>query len=217
MSSKLSEKKDKRKELIRNTAYELFSSRGYMGTSMNDIVRASGVSKGGIYVYYRSKEDIFQEIADEVIINRRSIVNDFHKDITFSEQLKSYIEGIISNYNKTKYKKRIRFTFEFWIENKDRKSLGGMTRKEYLDKRYKSALEDIDSILQGGINSGEFRTDVDRDTFIYLLFAAVDGLAFYSGILDKPNPENVTPVMADLFESFIALRPIQQAQGPQAL
>ncbi|OIQ66325.1 fatty acid metabolism regulator protein [mine drainage metagenome] len=39
---------------------------GYDAASVNDIAREAGVSKGTIYVYFSSKEDLFEELMDEV-------------------------------------------------------------------------------------------------------------------------------------------------------
>jgi AcrR family transcriptional regulator len=45
-----------------NTAQQLFASKGYNGTSMNDIVKESGVSKGAIYNHFESKERLFMSL-----------------------------------------------------------------------------------------------------------------------------------------------------------
>ena len=41
---------------ILDVAAEAFADRGYAGTSLNDVLRASGVTKGGFYFHYPSKE-----------------------------------------------------------------------------------------------------------------------------------------------------------------
>jgi AcrR family transcriptional regulator len=41
---------------ILEVAAEAFADRGYAGTSLNDLLRASGVTKGGFYFHYPSKE-----------------------------------------------------------------------------------------------------------------------------------------------------------------
>ena len=44
---------------IVKTAIELFSKNGYRNTKMNDIARIMGISKGKLYLYFQSKEDLF--------------------------------------------------------------------------------------------------------------------------------------------------------------
>ena len=51
-------KQIKKIEAIGKTGVQLFSEKGYPGTSMDDIARASRLAKGGIYHYFHSKEEI---------------------------------------------------------------------------------------------------------------------------------------------------------------
>lgn len=197
------EKKEARKQKIVSAAMECFSSKGYSRTSMDDIVEASGVSKGGIYLYYKSKDEIFRELADEVLASRQSIIKDFNDEMSYSERLKEFILKIVSNYNKPAYRKRIRFSFEFWVENKDKKNIGDVSKKKYLNKRLQISYDDLNTIIAGGIKAGEFRKGIDTNTFLYILFAAIDGLAFYTGVLDKPNPKAVPEILSDILNNYL--------------
>ena len=57
-------------DLLRNkrnleaVALQLFVKQGFHGTSIRDIARASGVSIGNIYNYYKTKEDLYKAIAE---------------------------------------------------------------------------------------------------------------------------------------------------------
>lgn len=51
-------------EHILVTSARVFAERGYDGTSMRDISRASGVSLAGLYYYFRSKEELLFLIQD---------------------------------------------------------------------------------------------------------------------------------------------------------
>lgn len=55
-----------RKAAILLAAKRLFFSQGFEGTSVEAIAKAAGMSKGLIYHYFRSKEDILLSYADEV-------------------------------------------------------------------------------------------------------------------------------------------------------
>ncbi|MBI1260694.1 MAG: TetR family transcriptional regulator [Rhizobiales bacterium] len=48
-----------KQELIISAALDLFRHYGYRRTAMEDIARAAGVAKGTLYLYFRSKEDLF--------------------------------------------------------------------------------------------------------------------------------------------------------------
>lgn len=43
-----------------------FVKRGYAATSLSDIAREAGLSKGGVYFHYKAKEELFGEILDDL-------------------------------------------------------------------------------------------------------------------------------------------------------
>ena len=43
----------------------MFLAQGFDAASMGEIARKAGVSKGTLYVYFKSKEDLFEAIAEE--------------------------------------------------------------------------------------------------------------------------------------------------------
>ena len=53
------------KEKIIHESLRLFSLKGFLGTSLQDILAATGTSKGGFYNHFRSKEDLFYSVLDE--------------------------------------------------------------------------------------------------------------------------------------------------------
>jgi AcrR family transcriptional regulator len=54
----------KRRQVMEG-ARTVFLSQGFDGASMNDIARAAGVSKGTLYVYFDSKERLFEALIRE--------------------------------------------------------------------------------------------------------------------------------------------------------
>jgi len=55
---------DKRRQIV-DGARAVFLAQGFDAASMSDIARRAGVSKGTLYVYFDSKEALFQAIAHE--------------------------------------------------------------------------------------------------------------------------------------------------------
>ncbi|MCR4650640.1 MAG: TetR/AcrR family transcriptional regulator [Lachnospiraceae bacterium] len=60
----MSSKSDAKKQLILEKAAEVFAGRGYRNVTMKDIVEACGISRGGLYIYYDSVEEIFEDVLD---------------------------------------------------------------------------------------------------------------------------------------------------------
>ncbi len=53
------EQKHQRRKDILSAAAELFKNRRYEQVTMADIAKQSGVAKGTLYVYFRTKEELF--------------------------------------------------------------------------------------------------------------------------------------------------------------
>jgi len=51
-----------RRETILSAALEEFSARGFAAARLDDVARRAGVAKGTIYLYFRDKETLFQEL-----------------------------------------------------------------------------------------------------------------------------------------------------------
>jgi AcrR family transcriptional regulator len=76
------------RERLLETATELFSEKGYAGTSVREIVDRAGVSKPVLYYYFKSKEGLFyailewaadvqQEILDEIFATSGTVLDRF--------------------------------------------------------------------------------------------------------------------------------------------
>ena len=63
----------KLKEKIIIESTELFSAKGFLNTSISDIMEASGTSKGGLYNHFRNKGDLFSAVLEESRKNWREI------------------------------------------------------------------------------------------------------------------------------------------------
>lgn len=56
------EMREEKKALIMKSALELFANQGFHGTSINDIANHAGISKGLLYNYFTSKDELILEI-----------------------------------------------------------------------------------------------------------------------------------------------------------
>jgi AcrR family transcriptional regulator len=88
------------KEKIRTAAMELFMKQGYYATSISDIAKQAGISKGLLYNYYKGKEELLSEMVEARI---REVVEVMEEGValeTPSEQLKYIANGAIDNIHK---------------------------------------------------------------------------------------------------------------------
>src|SRR5512132_128654 len=55
------------RDQILNAASRLIHVQGYQSTSLDDVLRESGVGKGNFYYYFKSKEDLGYAIIDRLV------------------------------------------------------------------------------------------------------------------------------------------------------
>jgi len=87
-----------RQDIIKKSM-QLFSVKGYFNTSVNDILAATGLTKGGLYGHFRSKEDIWYAVYDQAVMIWRNIVLKGAEEITDPlERIEKTIEKDMKNY-----------------------------------------------------------------------------------------------------------------------
>jgi len=50
----------------------MFLNNNYEAVTINSIIKAAGITKGGIYHYYASKEELFKDVVDKFLIENRT-------------------------------------------------------------------------------------------------------------------------------------------------
>lgn len=88
---------EKTKQKILKVATNLFSEFGFLGVSMEDIAKKVGITKAGLYYYFKSKKEIYFKVLDESferlkkkISKKISIVKS--KEETLTKIIEGYLE-----------------------------------------------------------------------------------------------------------------------------
>lgn len=89
---------DERRAEFVATAQQLFYTKGYERTSVNDIIKAVGLSKGAFYHYFDSKQAVLSAVVDQLIDQSlgimQQIINDSNHDaITKFRLVRQMISG----------------------------------------------------------------------------------------------------------------------------
>lgn len=173
---KISEsKRIERKQLILDKALEVFAEKGYCSTSVDDIVKKAGISKGLIYTYFKSKEDIFLDIADnwQDISQRNNTFMEHiesNNNLKLSDKLISLWDDIVSQWT-TQNLMFARILYEFWFESSKIPEL-----QQIMIKRSETSLRLVEQI----ISASNPKIDVSMTAaFSRLWWAQIDGLVSY--------------------------------------
>jgi TetR/AcrR family transcriptional regulator, transcriptional repressor for nem operon len=78
---------------------QLFSVKGYFNTSISDILQATGLTKGGLYCHFKSKEEVWRAVYDDAVDVWRSVVfKDVRSVADPLERIERTIENVLLNY-----------------------------------------------------------------------------------------------------------------------
>ena len=87
------------KQKIINKSLHLFSVKGYYNTSINDILEATRLTKGGLYAHFKSKEDIWYAVHDQAVTIWKDIVfKDIRKIGDPIKRIEKVLDNNLRNY-----------------------------------------------------------------------------------------------------------------------
>lgn len=89
------------KAKIREAAIELFMRKGYHATSIDDVSKHAGVSKGLLYNYYKGKEELLGAMVEARIGELIQVMEKAEALETPAEQLKHIVEGAVDNVRRS--------------------------------------------------------------------------------------------------------------------
>ena len=83
---KLEENKKRKKQLLLDSSFDLFMKKGWLETTISDIVKQANVAKGTFYLYYKDKYDIRNNLisykANQLLLNAHEDLIKNHSEIT---------------------------------------------------------------------------------------------------------------------------------------
>jgi AcrR family transcriptional regulator len=79
------------KTRILHSARGLFSNHGFTATSLDDILGATGITKGAFYHYFRSKDHLCEVMLEEVVAEYKTLLMTIDKQAPAIEQLKQWL------------------------------------------------------------------------------------------------------------------------------
>ena len=173
-------KAEKTKEFIIAKAAPLFNKKGYAGTSMSDIMKATGLAKGGLYGNFESKDEI-AALAFEYSYNQ------LKEDI--GQKIKSKKTGVEKLQTIFQYYKN--YTVTPSIEGGCpllNTAVDADDAYPFLKKKARLALQEmlgsLQHILKKGIQEGAFRSDLNVKKEAELIFAQIEGGIMMAKVLD---------------------------------
>lgn len=173
-------KSEKTKEFIIAKAAPLFNKKGYAGTSMSDIMKATGLAKGGLYGNFESKDEI-AALAFEYSYNQ------LKEDI--GQKIRAKKKGVDKLLVILQYYKN--YTVSPTVDGGCpllNTAVDADDAYPFLKKKARLALQEmigsLQHILKMGIQEGAFRNDLNVKKEAELIFAQIEGGIMMAKVLD---------------------------------
>lgn len=116
---KINSNGEKSKQLLLEKAVELFAERGYHATKISDIVKAADVTQPTFYLYFKSKESLYEDLNIQFQLGFYEIMDNH------SEQAEKGLEGFIHMLEHKLY-----LMFLYIIENPKLTKIGFFESKQ---------------------------------------------------------------------------------------
>lgn len=142
---------EERKDQIMNAAEDVFARKGFSDARMDDIAEETGLSKGTLYLYYKSKDDLILSILDRIFQREFRVFENLDlTSMSATETIWSFAETTSKDVKMMM--RLLPITYEF---------MGLAFRNKLVQKAFRTYLNHYMNILipiiQHGIDIGEFR------------------------------------------------------------
>lgn len=165
---------DRRSEIL-DMARSMFFSNGYEGTSINNLIKKLGIAKGTFYHYFKSKEELLDQVINEVnteIVKNISEIASL--DRSADEKIFMAISALkVENHN--------------MITDHMHKPENALLHQKTLNSILKDITPYFEKIIEEGNRSNVFSCKYPKESMYIFLCSAINLLD--DGVVDFSNDE----------------------------
>ncbi|MEO0232414.1 MAG: TetR/AcrR family transcriptional regulator [candidate division WOR-3 bacterium] len=168
------------KDLILKKAEQIFFENGYYKTKIDDIAKSAKVAKGTIYLYFKSKEDLFISIIEKNLGDFYNKIKEVsEKEKSNSNKLKNIILHVLKEYSKRKV---------FLKKVEIHRLVGDKDLREHFKKRILPILMEIRDyiikIIKNGIKEGELKGE-NAEAISAFIFGGIKNACITHEFMDE--------------------------------
>jgi AcrR family transcriptional regulator len=177
------------KEAILDEAKQLFSSKGYRATTLQDLTSSFGVSRPSLYYYFKSKMELLSELhARGYMVAQRRFEDILSTPLPTKEKFRKILEVHIRN--------QVNDTELHRIFHLDIREMPDKLVKEIRKRRKAYEVKVID-IYQQGVDEGIFKP-MDPKMAVYLLLGSCNALTMWYSPKKEVQPETIVESLVKL-------------------
>lgn len=171
------------KNIIFDSALKVFWEKGFSSTTLEDIAKEAGISRGAIYWNFKNKQDLY------VCLLKEYFNDNFYENLKYNDEsnkdpvaaIRDYMYGyfkiLINDEKARKYMEILRYKTEIKTDISE-----VLKVEQEMDLKIK---EELSKLIERGIEANEIRNDIDKDVI------SMSALSYLNGIEDSwlINPE----------------------------
>jgi AcrR family transcriptional regulator len=178
-------------ERLERVSVELFAEHGYAQTSVQQIVDAAGVTKGALYHYFKSKDDLLFDIYDRLLsMQREHLEAIVARGLDPEQTIRLVCEDVIVTSIEGLADGAVFFRSQHMLSEKRQREVK-LRRRAYNDA--------FEAILARGRADGVFRTDIPPAILIAHFFSDVHYLAQWYSPGGPLTKQQVASELTDLY------------------
>lgn len=161
---------EERTQQILDAAMVVFANSGFHQARMDDIAEEAGVSKGTLYWYFDSKDDIILRILDRLFdVELDDLEALVDADGTVHERLTTFAQELVSEAQQMS--ELLPIAYEFYAVASRREPIQAFFRTYFRAYR-----DGIAALVRQGIERGELRHDIDPEAIALTIMALYEGI-----------------------------------------
>jgi AcrR family transcriptional regulator len=151
-------RKEDRPQEITAAAFEAFAEKGFAAARVDDVAKRAGVSKGLLYLYFKTKEELFKAVVKSVVIRRvdRLIENVETTELSSEDFIRGPLLSFLQQVPGSPVAIVIRLLISEGPRHPD-------LLEYYYDNVVAKGLAAISGFVERGVDRGEFRQSVVSD------------------------------------------------------
>jgi AcrR family transcriptional regulator len=177
-----------RREAILAAALDEFTARGFAAARLDDVARRAGVAKGTIYLYFRDKEALFQDLVRSVI---SPLIARFETTVEIDLPARVIAERVVDMFVREVYGTRRKDVIRLIITEGPRfPKLAEFYYREVISR----VIAAVRALLHRAVERGEVAAEA-LERFPQLLVAPGLVAIIWSGLFDRFEPLDVEALM----------------------
>lgn len=177
------------RERLIDTASELFATQGYDATSVAQVIERAGLTKGGFYHHFASKDALLYEVYGDLITRQLERMDEIlGKRLPPAETLRELITDLVVSTAASAQRAMV-----FWRESH---RLGDQHTAAYRTarRRYHDAVR---RLVRSGQTSGAFARVASADTVTFTIFGVINELPLWYRPNGRKRPAQLATELAD--------------------